>query len=131
VTESTLMDDVNTAIDTLSTLKAMGVRLSIDDFGTGYSSLAYLKRFRLDKLKVDRSFVIDILDDPDDAAIAGAVVSLAKNLRLKVIAEGVETQGQLDFLANLGCDEMQGFLVAPPLPAGDIPAFLAKWQAAG
>jgi diguanylate cyclase (GGDEF)-like protein/PAS domain S-box-containing protein len=129
VTESTLMGDINIAINTLSKLKAMGVRLSIDDFGTGYSSLAYLKRFPLDKLKVDRSFVIDILDDADDAAIAGAVVSMAKNLRLKVIAEGVETQGQRDFLATLGCDEMQGYLVAPPLPPDEVPDFLAKWRA--
>ncbi|HEY9101015.1 putative bifunctional diguanylate cyclase/phosphodiesterase [Chitinimonas sp.] len=128
VTESTLMDDVNEAILTLNALKRMGVRLAIDDFGTGYSSLSYLKRFPLDKLKVDRSFVIDILNDPDDAAIAGAVVSLAKNLRLKVIAEGVETDGQLDFLEQMGCDEMQGFLVAPPLPAEKMPEFLARWQ---
>ncbi|GAB3244508.1 putative bifunctional diguanylate cyclase/phosphodiesterase [Chitinimonas naiadis] len=128
VTESTLMDDVNEAILTLNALKRMGVRLAIDDFGTGYSSLSYLKRFPLDKLKVDRSFVIDILNDPDDAAIAGAVVSLAKNLRLKVIAEGVETSGQLDFLEQMGCDEMQGFLVAPPLPAEKIPEFLTQWQ---
>lgn len=128
VTESTLMDDVNEAILTLGALKRMGVRLSIDDFGTGYSSLNYLKRFPLDKLKVDRSFVIDILDDPDDAAIAGAVVSLAKNLRLKVIAEGVETAEQLDFLEQLGCDEMQGFLVAPPIPADKVPEFLEQWR---
>ncbi|WP_051318632.1 putative bifunctional diguanylate cyclase/phosphodiesterase [Chitinimonas koreensis] len=128
VTESTLMDDVNEAILTLGKLKRMGVRLAIDDFGTGYSSLSYLKRFPLDKLKVDRSFVIDILDDPDDAAIAGAIVSLAKNLRLTVIAEGVETAQQLDFLEQLGCDEMQGFLVAAPLPAEKVADFLADWH---
>lgn len=128
VTESTLMDDVNEAIHTLNRLKGMGIRLSIDDFGTGYSSLSYLKRFPLHKLKVDRSFVIDILNHHDDGAIAGAVVSLAKNLRLKVIAEGVETVGQLDFLDQLGCDEMQGYLVSPPLPPDEIPAFLAKWR---
>jgi diguanylate cyclase (GGDEF)-like protein/PAS domain S-box-containing protein len=131
VTESTLMESVNDAIHTLNTLKQMGVRLSIDDFGTGYSSLSYLKRFPLDKLKVDRSFVIDILTDPDDAAIAGAVISLAKNLRLRVIAEGVETAEQLAFLEQLGCDEMQGYLVAPALPADDIPGFIAQFHARG
>jgi EAL domain-containing protein (putative c-di-GMP-specific phosphodiesterase class I) len=129
VTESTLMEDVNEAIVMLGTLKRMGVKLAVDDFGTGYSSLSYLKRFPIDKLKVDRSFVIDILDDPDDAAIAGAVISLAKNLRLKVIAEGVETSAQLDFLSGLGCDEMQGYLVAKPLPAEQVADFLARWSA--
>ncbi|MGQ5524484.1 putative bifunctional diguanylate cyclase/phosphodiesterase [Chitinimonas sp. PSY-7] len=129
VTESTLMEDLNEAILMLSTLKQMGVHLAVDDFGTGYSSLAYLKRFPIDKLKVDRSFIIDILEDPDDAAIAGAVISLAKNLRLKVIAEGVENAAQLDFLAELGCDEIQGYWIAKPLPAEQIPIFLAEWNA--
>ncbi|WP_269533001.1 bifunctional diguanylate cyclase/phosphodiesterase [Chitinimonas sp. BJYL2] len=129
VTESTLMDDVEGAILTLNSLKQMGVRLSIDDFGTGYSSLGYLKRFPLDKLKVDRSFVIDILTDSDDAAIAAAIISLAKNLRLQVIAEGVETAEQLAFLADLGCEEMQGYLVAAPLPPDEVPGFIARWQA--
>ncbi|PHV11001.1 sensor domain-containing protein [Chitinimonas sp. BJB300] len=127
VTESTLMEDLNEAILMLGTLKHMGVHLAVDDFGTGYSSLAYLKRFPIDKLKVDRSFIIDILEDPDDAAIAGAVISLAKNLRLKVIAEGVENAAQLDFLAELGCDEIQGYWIAKPLPADQIPLFLTDW----
>jgi len=129
VTESTLMGSVHEAIHILNTLKQMGVRLAIDDFGTGYSSLSYLKRFPLDKLKVDRSFITDILIDSDDAAIASAVISLAKNLRLKVIAEGVETQQQVDFLNTLGCDEFQGFLVSPALPAAAIPAFLDRYKA--
>jgi diguanylate cyclase (GGDEF)-like protein/PAS domain S-box-containing protein len=127
VTESTLMQDANAASLILSRLKVMGLRLSIDDFGTGYSSLSYLKRFPLDKLKVDRSFVTDILTDPDDAAIAAAVVNLAKNLRLKVIAEGVESEAQRQFLRGIGCQEIQGWLIAPALPAEEVPTFLADY----
>jgi diguanylate cyclase (GGDEF)-like protein len=119
LTESMLMKDPEAAAHTLQGLKEAGVRLSVDDFGTGYSSLAYLKRFPIDALKIDRAFIRDVTVDPDDAAITLAIISLGHSLKLKVIAEGVETEAQLDFLSAHGCDEMQGFYFARPLPVGD------------
>jgi EAL domain-containing protein (putative c-di-GMP-specific phosphodiesterase class I) len=116
LTEGTLMENAETTIKTLYELKAMGVHLSIDDFGTGYSSLSYLKRFPIDTLKIDQSFVQDITTDPDDAAIAGLIIAMAHSLKLKVIAEGVETEEQLVFLQSQQCDEMQGFLFSKPVP---------------
>jgi len=124
ITESLLMKDVEGAVDTLRIFKAMGVGLAIDDFGTGYSSLNYLKRFPIDRLKIDQSFVRDITIDSDDAAIALAVIAMAHSLRLKVIAEGVETAAQLDFLRSRHCDEMQGYYFSRPLPAEEIAALL-------
>jgi EAL domain-containing protein (putative c-di-GMP-specific phosphodiesterase class I) len=115
LTESLIMKEVDQAIGILKDLKRLGVTLSIDDFGTGYSSLAYLKRFPLDILKIDRSFVADVNADPDDAAIVASIISLAHNLRLKVIAEGVETREQLDYLRQLGCDQMQGYYFSRPV----------------
>jgi diguanylate cyclase (GGDEF)-like protein/PAS domain S-box-containing protein len=115
ITESMLMRDPAEAAGMLSRLKRMGLMLSIDDFGTGYSSLAYLKRFPLDALKIDRTFVRDLTTDSDDGEIALAIISLAHNLKLKVVAEGVETEAQMNFLRSHGCDEMQGYLFARPL----------------
>jgi len=117
VTESMLMDSAETTLATLSTLKGMGVRLAIDDFGTGYSSLSYLKRFPLDALKIDRSFVKDLPRDAEDAAIAKAIIAMAHSLKLEVVAEGVETAEQLAFLQQHGCDLVQGFLFSKPMAA--------------
>jgi len=117
LTESMVMNDVDSVIAILRNLKTLGVHISIDDFGTGYSSLSYLRRFPIDVLKIDRSFVADLTVDTDDAAIVVAIISLAHSLRLKVIAEGVETQQQLGFLRQYGCDQMQGYLYSPALSA--------------
>jgi diguanylate cyclase (GGDEF)-like protein/PAS domain S-box-containing protein len=126
ITESMLMRDPAEAAGMLSRLKRMGLTLSIDDFGTGYSSLAYLKRFPLDALKIDRTFVRDLTTDSDDGEIALAIISLAHNLKLKVVAEGVETEAQLNFLRSHGCDEMQGYLFARPLSAEDCTRMLKE-----
>ncbi len=117
ITESMLMRDPQQAVQILGRLKHLGVRLSVDDFGTGYSSLAYLKQFPLDALKIDRAFISNITSDTDDAAIAIAIVNLAHNLNLKVVAEGVETEAQVNFLIHQGCDTLQGFYFAKPMDA--------------
>jgi EAL domain-containing protein (putative c-di-GMP-specific phosphodiesterase class I) len=126
LTESMLMKDPEAAALTLRGLKQAGVKLSVDDFGTGYSSLAYLKRFPIDALKIDRAFIRDVTVDSDDAAITLAIISLGHSLKLKVIAEGVETEAQLDFLRARGCDEMQGFYFARPLPVADCTRVLIE-----
>jgi diguanylate cyclase (GGDEF)-like protein len=117
ITESMLMRDPQQAVQILGRLKQLGVRLSVDDFGTGYSSLAYLQQFPLDALKIDRAFISNITSDADDAAIAIAIVNLAHNLNLKVVAEGVETEAQVNFLIQQGCDTLQGFYFAKPMDA--------------
>ena len=125
VTESLLMEDSTRSQTTLASIKQMGIHISVDDFGTGYSSLAYLKRFPLDTLKIDRTFVKEVGIDPDDTAIVRAVIALARSLRLTVVAEGVETQEQLEFLRETRCEQAQGYLISRPL---DGPAF-AAWMA--
>jgi EAL domain-containing protein (putative c-di-GMP-specific phosphodiesterase class I) len=127
-TESVLMEKADITINTLRSLKEMGVHLSIDDFGTGYSSLNYLKDFPIDRIKIDRSFVTDVNRSNDDAAIAGAIISMAHSLNLKVIAEGVENISQLEFLAARHCNEVQGFYLAAPMPAEAIAALLENAQ---
>lgn len=120
ITESMLMENIRETIATLHQLKAIGLHLDIDDFGTGYSSLSYLKRFPVDSLKVDQTFTRDILTDADDAAIVTGIIALAHSLRLKVVAEGVETREQQDFLSNLNCNTIQGYLLSKPLPAAEF-----------
>ncbi|WP_169728419.1 EAL domain-containing protein [Geminicoccus roseus] len=124
LTESSIMRDVDETVHRLHELAEMGVRVTVDDFGTGYSSLAYLKRFPIGALKIDRSFVADVTTDQNDAAIARAVVALAETLKVRVVGEGVETQAQFDFLRSLGCDEGQGYLIGRPMPAADAFAWL-------
>ncbi|KKL76526.1 hypothetical protein LCGC14_2044020, partial [marine sediment metagenome] len=126
ITEGVAMQDADLTIAVLRGLRAMGVQISIDDFGTGYSSLSYLKRFPIDVVKIDRSFVRDITVDESDAAIATAVIAIAHNLKLKVIAEGVETEEQLAFLKGRRCDEMQGYLFSRPVPAREFHKMLAQ-----
>jgi len=126
LTESLIMQDVPGALATMHELEAIGVHLAIDDFGTGYSSLSALKRFPVRRLKIDRSFVEDIPADADDMAITAAIISLAQNLGLRVIAEGVETQAQVDFLRRSGCDEIQGYFFSRPLAHADFEALLRQ-----
>ena len=131
LTESLLLDDVEDTIRKMSQIKAHGIGFSLDDFGTGYSSLTYLKRLPLEQLKIDQSFVRDVLTDPNDAAIARTVVALAQSLGLSVIAEGVESEAQRDFLARNGCLAYQGYLFSRPLPLAAFEEFLAKAGVAG
>jgi diguanylate cyclase (GGDEF)-like protein/PAS domain S-box-containing protein len=124
LTESLLADGIEVTVAKMASLKEMGVTLSLDDFGMGYSSLSYLKRLPLDQLKIDREFVKDILTDANDAAIARTIIGLAQSLGLGVIAEGVETEAQREFLARQGCTEFQGFLFCKPLPIDELEAFI-------
>jgi len=124
ITESSVMGDVDAAIVTMNKFRDLGLKLSIDDFGTGYSSLSYLKKFPISTLKIDQSFVRDLTIDSDDAAIVQAIISLAHSLELDVIAEGVETQEQLDFLKYSGCQNVQGYLLSKPLPAEEFKQYI-------
>ena len=126
VTESLLIEHLDDTIARMSDLVRHGVRFSIDDFGTGYSSMSYLKRFPLHKLKIDQSFVRDIVSDLDDLAIANAVISMGHSLRMSVIAEGVEHAEQLEILKNEGCDEVQGYHFSVPLPANEFAELLRQ-----
>jgi diguanylate cyclase (GGDEF)-like protein/PAS domain S-box-containing protein len=126
LTESVLIQNAEHTLDTARRLKAMGVMISIDDFGTGYSSLSYLKRFSIDRIKIDRSFIRDILTDPEDAAIVRAIIQMARSLNLKTLAEGVETREQLDYLRNEHCEEVQGYYYARPLPPDTVSALVGN-----
>jgi EAL domain-containing protein (putative c-di-GMP-specific phosphodiesterase class I) len=128
ITESNAMQNAEVTIHTLRELKALGVRISMDDFGTGYSSLNYLKRFPIDTLKLDQSFVREVNTDRRDAAIVSAVISMAHNLDLKVVAEGVETEEQFAFLHQQRCDRIQGFLFSAPMPADELEPYLMSRQ---
>jgi EAL domain-containing protein (putative c-di-GMP-specific phosphodiesterase class I) len=131
LTESMLMSDADLAIETLQRIKARGFKLVLDDFGTGHSSLRYLKRVPLDALKIDRAFVRDVTANPNEVNIAVAMINLARSLRLRVIAEGVETREQLGFLRRHGCDEVQGYHVARPMPVDVMSEILRdgrKWS---
>jgi len=127
ITESAIMDEPQRALAMLNGLSNAGFKLSIDDFGTGYSSLAYLKKLPVDELKIDKSFVLAMASDADDAKIVRSTIELAHNLGLTVVAEGVETADILQQLRGLQCDEAQGYFISRPMPACDMPAFAARW----
>jgi diguanylate cyclase (GGDEF)-like protein len=130
LTESAVMTNPEDSAAVLEQLSRMGVLVSVDDFGTGYSSMSYLRRFPIDKLKIDRSFITDLTTRADDASIVQGIVSLAHSLRLKVVAEGVETIEQLKFLQSVGCDQYQGYHFSPPLPATEFAELVSSWQKA-
>ena len=126
LTEGQIMNNPEESIKVLNQIKDIGVELAVDDFGTGYSSLAYLKKLPIDKLKIDRAFIKDLPDDDEDAGITRAVIALAKSLNLKLIAEGVETQEQKDFIVDNGCHNIQGYFYSKPIPADEMRAFLTR-----
>jgi len=126
LTESLLLRNEDVTLSVLKEIKEMGLKLAIDDFGIGYSSFSYLRHFSVDRLKVDKSFVNDVIVDADDAAITTAIISMAKNLHLRVIAEGVETEEQLAFLRRHGCDEIQGYYFSPPVSPEQIASLLRR-----
>ena len=119
-----MVEDMEAVVARMQALRQLGVRFSIDDFGTGFSSLAYLKRLPLDQLKIDQSFVADVLTDPNDASIAQTIVALGRGLGLAVIAEGVETEAQKNFLLQAGCETYQGYLFSKPIPADQFDRYI-------
>jgi EAL domain-containing protein (putative c-di-GMP-specific phosphodiesterase class I) len=122
LTESLIMQDVEDTIAHLRVIRDMGIRITIDDFGTGFSSLSYLAKLPVDMIKIDRAFVTDMTDGPEGLALVSMIIGLARSLRIKVIAEGVETEEQANLLRLLNCDEMQGFLYSKPLPGEEFEA---------
>src|SRR5206468_6178022 len=126
VTESIIIEGASDARESLDHIAALGVGIAIDDFGTGYSGLGYLKRLPIDTVKIDQSFVRDLTVDPDDAAIVTAIVAMSQSLGVDVVAEGVETEEQLDELRRLGCHRAQGYLLAPPMRASSVAKLLEK-----
>jgi len=126
ITESLMMNDTDLTVSTLKEIKRMGIDIAMDDFGTGYSSLAYLKRYPIDILKIDRAFVKDVTDDENDAAIVEAIVALAKQLKLKIVAEGIETEAQYNFLKESGCEIGQGYLFSKPVDFDGVLTLLEK-----
>ena len=120
LTESLIMEDMEQNIELLQQLRTRGIELALDDFGTGYSSLSYLKRFPVDTLKIDRSFIMDLDKSPDDAAITRAIIDMAHSLKMNVIAEGVETEDHLSILRDMHCDSIQGYLISRPVPENEL-----------
>ena len=129
MTESILIKDTEKVLATVRQLKSLGIKLSIDDFGTGYSSLSYLKQFDVNKLKIDQSFVRNMVDDPNDAAIVRAIIQMARSFNLTTIAEGVEDERQLALLRLQHCDEVQGYHFAKPMPADQFESFMSTFVA--
>jgi EAL domain-containing protein (putative c-di-GMP-specific phosphodiesterase class I) len=131
ITESAIIQESEKAIGMLQAMREMGIRITMDDFGTGYSSLSYLKRFPISSLKIDRSFIAEVLSDADDAQISRAIIAMAHGMKLKVVAEGVETAEQLEFLRREGCDEAQGYYFARPMPAEEFSRWFQTWGVTG
>jgi EAL domain-containing protein (putative c-di-GMP-specific phosphodiesterase class I) len=131
ITESVLLDDHHQVAEELASLRGIGVKVSLDDFGTGYSSLSYLKRFRFDVLKIDRSFVAGLPNNPDDVSLVKAILAMAKGLDLRVVAEGVENREQLRFVTAHGCDFAQGYLFSRPVDEETYRRYLENRQAGG
>jgi EAL domain-containing protein (putative c-di-GMP-specific phosphodiesterase class I) len=129
LTESLLLQDGEKGIQIIKDMKALGIQVAIDDFGTGFSSLSYLKRLPVDKLKIDKSFVDDLATDSGDAAIVTAIITLSHNLKLKVVAEGVETQEQYDMLRGFKCNEAQGYLISRPLDIAELEEWMDSYHA--
>jgi len=126
ITETAAMKDIAQSLETLAELQALGIHVALDDFGSGYSSLGYLKRLRVGTLKIDRTLIGGLESDPQGRAIVGSMVALAHELRMRVVAEGVESQAQLDILARMGCDEVQGYLLARPMEASGFADLLSS-----